>query len=207
MTRRRARREGRGGAPSDGPERAIPELGGCLAMMVQRPRVPCLVWRRLRFWVMTQCGRAIDGPGDMVWRRGFLGVALVLLALAPPGRPARAADARDVFTVAAVPVDATAANASAARDAARSDGERRAYTMLLDRLTLRRRPWPPADGQRRAAQRSDQRLRGREGAQLRRALPRRLHLPFPRRRACAGCCARRRSRSPRRRASRSSCSR
>ena len=41
-----------------------------------------------------------------------------------------------VFTVAAVPVDATAASASAARDAARADGQRRAFGILLDRLTL-----------------------------------------------------------------------
>ena len=50
-------------------------------------------------------------------------------------RPALA-DGRDVFTVANVPVDATAANANAARDQARGDGERRAYAMLLDRITL-----------------------------------------------------------------------
>jgi hypothetical protein len=43
----------------------------------------------------------------------------------------------DIFTV-SVPVDATAASANAARDTARLDGERRAYTALLDRLTLPR---------------------------------------------------------------------
>ena len=48
---------------------------------------------------------------------------------------ATAADRLDIFTV-SVPVDATAANANAARDAARLDGERRAYAALLDRLTL-----------------------------------------------------------------------
>jgi hypothetical protein len=46
--------------------------------------------------------------------------------------------------VANVPVDATAANANAARDQARSAGQRAAYEMLLDRLTLeadrKRRP-------------------------------------------------------------------
>ncbi|HUK58472.1 MAG TPA: DUF2066 domain-containing protein [Stellaceae bacterium] len=64
--------------------------------------------------------------------------ALVILAfavLAWPAAPARA-QPRDVFTVAAVPVDATAANANAARDQARRDGEHRAYQMLLERLTL-----------------------------------------------------------------------
>jgi hypothetical protein len=61
--------------------------------------------------------------------------------------PARAADQPDIFTVAAVPVDATAANANAARDAARTDGERRAYKILLDRLTLAadRDKLPPAN--------------------------------------------------------------
>jgi hypothetical protein len=67
--------------------------------------------------------------------RGF-GAAVLLIAalvvLAPPAR----GDGRDVYTVVNVPVDATAANAAAARDQARSDGERRAYAMLLDRLTL-----------------------------------------------------------------------
>lgn len=61
-------------------------------------------------------------------------VAAVLLAVAAAG----AADERaDIFTV-VVPVDATAANASAARDLARRDGEAKAYAMLLDRLTLAR---------------------------------------------------------------------
>ncbi|MDB5408850.1 MAG: hypothetical protein JWL84_3762 [Rhodospirillales bacterium] len=48
---------------------------------------------------------------------------------------ARAADP-SAFTVAGVPVDATAANAVAAREAARLDGERRAIAILMDRLTL-----------------------------------------------------------------------
>lgn len=43
----------------------------------------------------------------------------------------------DIFTV-MVPVDATAANASAARDEARHEGEAKAYTVLLERLTLAR---------------------------------------------------------------------
>ena len=75
----------------------------------------------------------------------WCGIALfVLIALLV--QPARAADERDVFTV-SVPVDATAANANAARDAARSDGQRRAYQVLLDRLTLAadRGRLPPAN--------------------------------------------------------------
>jgi hypothetical protein len=56
----------------------------------------------------------------------------LVVALAVPV----AAAERDIFTVAAVPVDATAANATAARDQARTDGQLRAYKILLDRLTL-----------------------------------------------------------------------
>lgn len=41
----------------------------------------------------------------------------------------------DVFAV-SVPVDATASNATAARDEARADGEQRAFRALVDRLTL-----------------------------------------------------------------------
>src|SRR6185437_13822580 len=64
-------------------------------------------------------------------RLAFFAAALLVLAFGQ----ARA-DGRDVYTVANVPVDATAANANAARDQARGDGERRAYAMLLDRITL-----------------------------------------------------------------------
>ena len=69
-------------------------------------------------------------PGSI---RGMLGALLLVLALA--SQPVLA-DGRDVYTVANVPVDATAANANAARDQARGAGERRAYDLLLDRLTL-----------------------------------------------------------------------
>lgn len=65
--------------------------------------------------------------------RGWLGAALIAVALLAAS-PAFA-DGADVYTVANVPVDATAANANAARDDARNDGERRAYAMLLDRIT------------------------------------------------------------------------
>ncbi len=67
--------------------------------------------------------------------KGWLGALLLVAALVLPSRGAYAAGP-DIYTVASVPVDATAANANAARDQARSDGERRAYGMLLDRLTL-----------------------------------------------------------------------
>jgi hypothetical protein len=61
---------------------------------------------------------------------------ILLLALSWPASRAAAAAGQDIFTVADVPVDATAANAVAARDAARLDGERRAFRQLLERLTL-----------------------------------------------------------------------
>jgi hypothetical protein len=84
------------------------------------------VWRSARFWVKTSAGEE-----DVVPKRVVLGLVLLLLA---PGLAK--ADRRDVFTVSAVPVDATAASANAAREQARADGERRAYTIMLDRLTL-----------------------------------------------------------------------
>ena len=70
----------------------------------------------------------------MGFGRGLV-IAFVLTVLSL-ARPVLAADAGDVFTVAAVPVDATAANASAAREQARRAGERRAYAILLERPTL-----------------------------------------------------------------------
>jgi hypothetical protein len=66
--------------------------------------------------------------------RVFGGVALVgaMMAVAAP---ADALTRAEIFTV-SVPVDATAASATAARDAARLEGERRAFAALLERLTL-----------------------------------------------------------------------
>jgi hypothetical protein len=71
--------------------------------------------------------------------------ALVVLSAANPA-PAQSTAAvpssgavqspTDIFTVASVPVDATAASAIAAREAARTDGQRRAFAILLGRLTL-----------------------------------------------------------------------
>lgn len=66
--------------------------------------------------------------------RVFGGVALIVAIMALAG-PANALTRAEIFTV-SVPVDATAASATAARDAARLDGERRAFAALLDRLTL-----------------------------------------------------------------------
>jgi len=53
------------------------------------------------------------------------------------GVSAVAAERSDVFTV-SIPVDATAASASLARDVARLQGEHQAYSQLLDRITLAR---------------------------------------------------------------------
>jgi hypothetical protein len=58
---------------------------------------------------------------------------LLFLLLILAAMPARASD--DVFTEGPVPVDATAKNAAAAREAARLDGQRRALRLLLQRLT------------------------------------------------------------------------
>ena len=87
----------------------------------------------------------------MLKARSYGGVTLILamLAFALASGPARAATATrtDIFTV-SVPLDATAANADAARDQARADGERKAYAALLARLTLprdRSRLPPPTD--------------------------------------------------------------
>jgi hypothetical protein len=80
---------------------------------------------------MTETAAGRDG---MALGRGILfAFALTGAALA---WTARAADRPDVFTVAAVPVDATAINAAAARDEARHEGEQHAYGILIDRLTL-----------------------------------------------------------------------
>jgi hypothetical protein len=52
------------------------------------------------------------------------------------GQAHAAASPGDVFTVADIPVDATANSALAAREAARTDGQRRAFGVLIERLTL-----------------------------------------------------------------------
>jgi hypothetical protein len=65
--------------------------------------------------------------------RGFAGL---LLAAAGFAAPAAAQSSYDVFTIAPVRVDVTAANASQARDQALAEGQRRAFQMLIERLTL-----------------------------------------------------------------------
>jgi hypothetical protein len=70
----------------------------------------------------------------MMLRRGFLlamaGFLLTLPALAQTR-------SGPVFTVSNVAVDATSQSAVQARDIARADGERRAFRMLMERLTLK----------------------------------------------------------------------
>ncbi|HEV2161929.1 MAG TPA: DUF2066 domain-containing protein [Stellaceae bacterium] len=67
-----------------------------------------------------------------------LRAALAAICLALAAAPANAQTAStqaDVYTVANVPVDATAASADAARETARLQGEHQAYAILLGRLT------------------------------------------------------------------------
>ncbi len=68
-------------------------------------------------------------------RSGILGAALWLAAMASP------ALALDVFDISGVRVDVTAENAAAARTQALAEGQRKAYEMMLKRLTLRA-DWP-----------------------------------------------------------------
>jgi len=64
------------------------------------------------------------------------GAMLLLGVLCAFSAPAGAQSRFDVFTIAPVRVDVTAASASAARDQALIEGERRALQMLIERLTL-----------------------------------------------------------------------
>jgi len=68
-------------------------------------------------------------------KRKLFATAIAGVAAALCAFSSLAADRSDIFSV-SVPLDATAANANAARDAARRDGEKRAYLALLRRLTL-----------------------------------------------------------------------
>ena len=64
---------------------------------------------------------------------GFLRVLTLALAVMLPLAPALGADA-DLFTIRAVPVDATAETAPAARDRAIAEGRRLAFRRLIGRL-------------------------------------------------------------------------
>ena len=104
-----------------------------------------VIWRARRFWAMTGAGKDMGRSVAANWRkrawRGLFLAAVLGLSARPVGAQAAApapAAAAEVFTVADVPVDATAASANVARDTARLAGERIAYRMLLARLTLAR---------------------------------------------------------------------
>ncbi len=64
------------------------------------------------------------------------GAMLLLGVICAFSAPAAAQSRFDVFTIAPVRVDVTAASASAARDQALVEGERRGLQMLIERLTL-----------------------------------------------------------------------
>jgi Uncharacterized protein conserved in bacteria (DUF2066) len=66
------------------------------------------------------------------WRTALAAICLMLAAASARAQNAQGAS---VYTVANVPVDATAASADAAREAARLQGEHQAYQILLARLT------------------------------------------------------------------------
>jgi hypothetical protein len=70
------------------------------------------------------------------WSGLLATVAAAVLTLLGLSGAVSAQPASSVFTVANVHVDATAASAIAAREAARLDGQRRAFTTLIERLTL-----------------------------------------------------------------------
>jgi hypothetical protein len=69
--------------------------------------------------------------------RATLCAAVLAAAVLLQGGPAAAAGFPSAFVVADVPVDATAQSAVQAREAARLDGERRAFRQLLERLTAK----------------------------------------------------------------------
>jgi hypothetical protein len=78
-------------------------------------------------------GRSLLRVGRIL-TRGAVGVLIAVLVMTVAQAPGRADERADLFTV-TVPVDATAANANAARDAARRDGARHAFDLLIQRLT------------------------------------------------------------------------
>ncbi|WP_326880580.1 DUF2066 domain-containing protein [Aliidongia sp.] len=70
-------------------------------------------------------------------RLGPFAAATLALSLLFSNQPASAAGFPPAFVVADVPVDATAQSAVQAREAARHDGERKAFRQLLERLTAK----------------------------------------------------------------------
>jgi hypothetical protein len=74
--------------------------------------------------------------------RSFACVLLLFLATMLPAVPVPAQDGREDFS-ATVKVDATADSAAAAREAARTDGQRRALTAVIERLSGSAEAKPP----------------------------------------------------------------
>jgi Uncharacterized protein conserved in bacteria (DUF2066) len=70
----------------------------------------------------------------MMLRHGFL-LAMAGFLLTPPALAQTRSGS--LYTVSNVPVDATSQSSAQAREIARADGERRAFRMLLERLTLK----------------------------------------------------------------------
>jgi hypothetical protein len=70
----------------------------------------------------------------MLLRRSVAALVAVVATLGAMAAAQPRADAAQ-FTVSPVPVDATAANATAARELAIADGEQRAFRLLIDRMT------------------------------------------------------------------------
>src|SRR6185437_13865397 len=107
-----------------------------VAVAAQPPPWAYAHWRAARFWAMTDgSGKGVKVTVRTAKRHWRAALAAICLAFAAASVHAQTALSADVYTVANVPVDATAASADAARDAARLQGEHRAYTILLTRLT------------------------------------------------------------------------
>src|SRR5579875_96581 len=93
-------------------------------------------------------GEGVTVAGRAAKRHLQVALAAICLALAAASANAQTTPAQaGVYTVANVPVDATAASADAAREAARLQGEHQAYAILLARLTRASdaSKLPPAD--------------------------------------------------------------
>jgi hypothetical protein len=88
-------------------------------------------------------------PGLRMARPGPLAAAGLALAVLLASHPVAAAGFPPAYVVADVPVDATAASSVQAREAARLDGEHKAFRQLLERLTAKtdwtRLPQPSDD--------------------------------------------------------------
>src|SRR3546814_2149851 len=87
---------------------------------------------RISDWSSDVCS------SDLALFAMLLAVAALCLALGPAmaQTTGQTPPSADPFTVAKVPVDASADSAAAARPIAIAEGERRAFTLLLRRLTL-----------------------------------------------------------------------